>query len=58
MPVEQQGGTRVEGAPGGVGAPPYLVASWKLLLRRVQVSWIMFVPKITFPKVSFCLDFV
>ena len=23
--------------PGGVGAPPYLVASWKLLLRRVHV---------------------
>ena len=47
--------------PGGVGAPPYLVASWKLLLRRVQVSWIMFFLKITFPKVSFrfglCLIF-
>ena len=45
------GPTRVE------GAPPYLVAAWKLLLRRVQVSWIMFVPKITFPKVSFRLIF-
>ena len=44
--------------PGGVGAPPYLVASWKLLLRRVQVSRIMFVPKITLPKVSFRLDSV
>ena len=44
--------------PGGVGAPPYLVASWKLLLRRVQVSWIMFDPKITLPKVSFRLDSV
>ena len=44
--------------PGGVGASPYLVASWKLLLRRVQVSWILFVPKITFPKVSFRLDSV
>ena len=42
--------------PRGVGAPPYLVASWKLLLRRVQVSWILFVPKITLPKVSFRLD--
>ena len=42
--------------PGGVGAPPYLVASWKLLLRRVQISWIMFVPKITLPKVSFRLN--
>ena len=50
------GPTRVEGAPGrGVGAPPYLVASWKLPWRRVQVYWIMFVPKITFPKVSFRL---
>ena len=37
--------------PRGVGAPPYLVASWKLLLRRVQVLWIMFVRKITFLKV-------
>ena len=52
------GPTRVEGAPWGVGTPPYLVASWKLLLCRVQVSWIMFVPKITFPKVSFHLDSV
>ena len=52
------GPARVEGAPGGVGAPPYLVASWKLLLRRVQVSWIMFVPKITLPKVSFRLGSV
>ena len=43
---------------GWVGVPPYLMASWKLLLRRVQVSWIMFVPKITFPKVSFRLDSV
>ena len=42
--------------PGVVGAFPYLVASWKLLLHRVQVSWIMFVPKITLPKVSFRLD--
>ena len=41
--------------PGGA---PYLVASWKLLLRRVQVSWILFVPKITLPKVSFRLDSV
>ena len=44
--------------PRVVGAPPYLVASSKLSLRRVQVSWIMFVPKITFPKVSFRLDSV
>ena len=43
--------------PRRVGAP-YLVASWKLLLRRVQVSWILFVPKIVFLKVSFRLDSV
>ena len=52
------GPTRVEDAPRGVGAPPYLVASLKLPWLRVQVSWIMFVPKITFPKVSFHLDSV
>ena len=50
--------TRVEGAPWGGRRAPYLVASWKLLLRRVQVSWILFVPKITLPKVSFRLDSV
>src|SRR3954466_11344631 len=44
--------------PWGGGRAPYLAASWKLLLRRVQVSWIMFVPKITLPKVSFRLDSV
>ena len=42
----------------GVGAPPYLVPSSVIARRRVQFLWIMFVPKITFPKVSFRLDSV
>ena len=46
------GPTRVE------GAPPYLVLSLLITLRRLQVLWITFVPKITFPKVSFSLDSV
>ena len=53
-----EGPTRVEGAPGGVGAPPCLVLSSLIALRRLQVLWIMFVPKITFLKVSFRLDSV
>ena len=55
------GPTRVEGAPMGGGGgrlAPYLVPSWLMSLRRVQVLWIMVVPKITFPKVSFRLDSV
>ena len=52
------GPTRVEGAPRGVGAPPYLVPSWLMSWRRVQVLWITFVLKITFLKVSFRLDSV
>ena len=52
------GPTRVEGAPREVGAPPYLVPSSFVALRRLQVLWITFVPKITFPKVSFRLDSV
>ena len=43
---------------GEVGAPPYLVLSSLIDLHRLQVLWIMFVPKITFPKVSFRLDSV
>ena len=42
----------------GVGAPPYLVAYSLVSLRRVQVSRVLFVEKITFPKVSFRLDSV
>ena len=52
------GPTRVEGAPRGVGAPPCLVLSWLISWRRLQVLWITFVPKITFPKVSYHLDSV
>ena len=47
----------IGGAPRGGRAPTLLTASltpWS----RVQVSWIMFGEKITFPKVSFCLDSV
>ena len=40
------------------GRAPYLVLSWLMSWRRVQVLWITFVPKITFPKVSFRLDSV
>ena len=35
---------------------PCLVLSSLIALRRLQVLWITFVPKITFPKVSFRLD--
>ena len=41
-----------------LGAPSCLVASSLLSWRPLQVSWIMFVPKITLPKVSFRLDSV
>ena len=37
---------------------PCLVLSSLIALRRLQVLWITFVPKITFPKVSFRLDSV
>ena len=40
------------------GAPPTLVAASFVPWSRVQVSWIMFGEKITFPKVSFRLDSV
>ena len=43
---------------GEVGAPPYLVPSSLIALCRLQVLWITFVAKITFPKVSFRLDSV
>ena len=49
MSVEQQGAHEAGGAPRG--APS---TSWS----RVQVSWITFGEKITFPKVSFRLDSV
>ena len=39
------------------GAPPTLVIA-SFVWSRVQVSWITFGEKITFPKVSFRLDSV
>ena len=40
------------------GAPPSLVTSSVIPWSWVQVSWITFGEKITFPKVSFRLDSV
>ena len=52
-------GPRGRGArPRGVGAPPTLVTASLTPWSRVQVSWIMFREKITFPKVLFRLDSV
>ena len=56
----------VGGAPRGPrgrgralwGAPPILVTSPLTPWSRVQVSWITFGEKITFPEVLFCLDSV
>ena len=42
--------------PGGWARPPYLVTSLKPPWLALQVPGIAFVPKITFPKVSFRLD--
>ena len=56
--VEQQGAHEGGGRAWGGGAPPYLVASSFLSWHRVQVSRVLFVEKITFPKVSFRLDSV
>ena len=44
--------------PGGEGAPSTLVTASVVPWSRVQLSWITFGEKITFPKVSFRLDFV
>src|SRR4051812_22449349 len=52
-----KGGPRGRGLPLG-GAPPTFVTASFVPWRRVQVSWITFGEKITFPKVSFRLDFV
>ena len=40
------------------GAPPTLATASLTPWSRVQVSWITFGEKITFPKVSFRLDSV
>ena len=50
-------GPRGRGARPGV-APSTLVTSPETSWSRVQVSWITFGEKITFPKVSFRLDSV
>ena len=47
--------TRV-GVPPLLGAPSCLVAASAAAWLALQVLWIMFVPKITLPKVSFHLD--
>ena len=53
------GGPQGRGArPGGVGASPTLMTASVVPWSRVQVSWITFGEKITFPKVSFRLDSV
>ena len=44
------------GAHEAGGRAPTLVTASFVPWRRVQVSWITFGEKITFPKVSFCLD--
>ena len=51
-------GPRGRGRALGGGAPPALVTASFGRWRRVQVSWITFGEKITFSKVSFCLDSV
>src|SRR3990170_6702738 len=56
--VEQRGAHEGGGCAQGVGAPPCLVPSSLIALHRLQVLWITFVLKITFPKVSFRLDSV
>ena len=56
--VEVQGATRQGGTPRGRGRAPTLVTASFVPWSRVQVSWITFGEKITFPKVSFHLDSV
>ena len=46
------------GGPRGWRVPPTLVTAAGTSWSRVQVSWITFGWKITFPKVSFRLDSV
>ena len=58
MLVEQQGAHEGGGRAWGGRRAPRLMLSTLIALRRLQVLWITFVPKITFPKVSFRLDSV
>ena len=55
---ESRGAHETGGMPRGVGAPSYVLASSKHPWLVLQVSRIMFVPKITLTKVSFHLDSV
>ena len=52
------GGPRGRGRAQGGGRAPTLVTASFVPWSRVQVSWITFSEKITFPKVSFRLDSV
>ena len=54
--VELRGAHEVGGVPRG--APSTLVTASGTSWSRVQVSWMTFGEKITFPKVSFRLDSV
>ena len=56
MSVELRGAHEGGGRTQGGRRAPYLVASSLVSSCRVQVPWIMFGEKITFPKVSFRLD--
>ena len=56
MSVELRGAHEVGGH--AQGAPSTLMTSSETSWSRVQVSWITFGEKITFPKVSFRLDSV
>ena len=58
MSVEQRGAHEGGGRAQGDRRAPYLVPSLFVALHRLQVLWITFIPKITFPKVSFRLDSV
>ena len=49
---------RGRGHAQGEGVPPTLVTASGTPWSRVQVSWITFGEKITFPKVLFSLDSV
>ena len=51
------GGPRGRGRAHG-GEPSTLMTSTAVPWSRVQVSWITFGEKITFPKILFCLDSV
>ena len=57
MSVEHRGAHEALGRALG-GPPPTLVTTSLIPCSRVQVSWITFGEKITFPKILFRLDSV